>query len=201
MSTANPRTTPECRNEQERLLEIPAGWPVFAGLGALTMLVGLGLIFSTFFLTRATALASGWLMVVGGAVQIAGSVVARRWIGSVAAAINGLIHAGIGIVLFSEHAGDATGLMLVVAGLVFALGVSRLGLGLIKSYTHREVSVFHGALSLMIAGMILAAWYGGLVWGVGFLLGIEVIFTGVTWLAFSQVLRRMRETGPESAAF
>ncbi|MEW4451134.1 hypothetical protein AB1L30_00415, partial [Bremerella sp. JC817] len=101
-------------------------------------------------------------MVILGAFQIAGAVMARRWIGSVVATMNGLLYGGIGIVLFSDYAGDSAGLMLAVAVLVTTMALSRIGLGLIKSYTHREVSVFHGAFGLLIAGMILAAWYGGL---------------------------------------
>lgn len=195
MSTADPRTTSRARDEHENLNEISFSWTVFSGLGALTIVLGLALILSTFFLNRATVLVSGWLMVAIGAAQLAGSYAARRWIGSVAAAINGVLYGIIGIVLFSEHLGDAMGLMLAVAGLVFTVGLARIGVAMMKTYTHREISLFNGAFALLIAGMILGAWYGGLVWGVGLLLGIEVIMTGVAWIAFSLVLRQRGEVG------
>jgi uncharacterized membrane protein HdeD (DUF308 family) len=195
MSTADPNTRQNDRQQTEDLSEIIPKKDLLSGVGALTILLGLALIVAPFLLPGSIPLIVGCLVLATGVAQLFAAYVTRRWFGSVAAVINGFLYLTIAVVLFSEYAGDVSGLILTVALLVFTAGISRIGVAMIKTFKHREVALFNGALAIVFAGMLAAAWYGGMTWAVGALLGLEVIMTGVAWIAFSVALRREAEAG------
>jgi uncharacterized membrane protein HdeD (DUF308 family) len=165
---------------------------LFLGIGALTILTGLALAVSPFLLRQSTGLVFGWLMIGAGGIQLAASYLGRRWAGGIVALMNGLLYVGIGITLIADESAVVGGVMLTAAFLMVAAGLSRLGIGALKPYSHREIHLFLGALGLVVGLMVGAAWYGGQLWAVGFILGIDVIVTGVSWLLFAVVLRRVR---------
>lgn len=191
MSTTDPRIGHDASHRDDSHLSgVRNDWTLFAGLGAFTILLGLVLIVTSLMLSRTTALAGGWLMLLAGVTQLGAAYGARPWTGSAVALLNGVMYGIIAIVLFSEHRGDVGGLMIAVATLVATVGLIRIGITVMKPFTHREVTLFNGAVALVIAGMIWGAWYGNMPWAIGVLLGIEVILTGIAWIAFSTALRQ-----------
>jgi uncharacterized membrane protein HdeD (DUF308 family) len=165
-------------------------WYIVAAV--LFILLGLFAIIEPAMAGLGVALLVGWLLIFGGISHFVAAFDgggARRVAGQVLAGIVFDI-AGFYLVL---HPLLALGsLTLLVAGAILAAGI----LEIITYFRIRDEQasgwmLFNGIVALLLGGMIWFHWPSSSVWAIGTLVGVYLLFTGLTRLMFGLAGRRL----------
>lgn len=141
----------------------------------------------------ATTLFLGWLFLIGGIIGLVSTFGARQapgfaWslLSAVAAVIAG------GVLLWNPLAGLVT-LTYVLIAFFIADGVLIIGLAI----THRralsgrwEWMMVNGIIDLVLAAVIISGLPGALFWALGLLVGIDLVFGGLSLIAMALAARK-----------
>ncbi len=116
---------------------------------------------------------------------------ARHWRGHRLSLAASLFALGIGAVLVMFPQSGILSLALLVAVFFIASGVLRILLAWrLKPMDHWLWLLFSGALGLLMALLILLLWPEAAGWVIGILLGIDLLFSGVTLILLALTGRR-----------
>ncbi|MCL7416425.1 MAG: HdeD family acid-resistance protein [Halalkalicoccus sp.] len=138
----------------------------------------------------------GGLLVVGGIVQAIHAFGARRWTGFLAAIALGALYLIAGLVVLANPLLGLATLTLLVGSFFLVDGVVELYMGWqVRPEANWVGLVVSGALSLVLAGLILAGWPSTAVWAVGLLFGINLLTTGFAMIAVAMGGRRTERAG------
>lgn len=134
----------------------------------------------------------GWLLIFSGAVHIVYSWQTRSSGGLVWGILLGLVYAVIGGYLLAF---PILGMVSLTLGLAFYLFAEAV-LELVMSYTLRPMPgsgwlLFDGIITLILAVMIWRTWPSNADWVLGTLVGISMVFSGISRLMISLAARRL----------
>lgn len=175
---------------------------MFAG-GIVMIALGLLSIVAAGFSTLFTVVFFGALLVVGGLVQLFESVLSSRWQRVIWHLLLSALYVLTGLLLLYAPARGALTLTFVLGTLLLVGGIFRGGLAI----AHREVQGWAWALASGIASfvlgiLVLSALPVTATWFLGFFVGVELFFAGVSWAAMGMGLKRIsrqaRDDGPSS---
>jgi uncharacterized membrane protein HdeD (DUF308 family) len=180
MST-DPNVTSDNVLRQE-LQHLRDSWGLLLILGCCLVLVGIASVVCSFIATLATALLFGTLLLLGGIMQLVNAVTCRNWRGFFVYLLAGILFAVAGLIMMNHPAAVAAGLTLMLAAVFIVGGIVRI--------IGSAVEHFHGWPWVMISGFI-TLFLGIFIWRhfpetafwvIGLFIGIELIFSGVSWI-------------------
>ena len=133
-----------------------------------------------------------WLLVFCGAAHLVFAWNLRRIGGAIWQILLGILYIGIGAYVVVHPLGGLLALTLALAIYLFAEGV----LELILSFQVRPRQgwgwlLFDGIVTLILGAMIWRTWPASSEWAIGTLVGISMIFSGVTRLMLSLAARSL----------
>ena len=161
-----------------------SGW--FLALGILMILFGFIIIIFPVAGTFTIELLFGVLLLVAGLAQVVMAFQARKWAGFLLSLIVGLLYLLAGIALLFQPLAGAVTLTLLLGIFLLMVGLLKLGLSFkLKPRYHHEWLMFDGLLSLLLGILILMAWPSDSLWVLGLLFGINVLFSGLSFLMLS----------------
>jgi uncharacterized membrane protein HdeD (DUF308 family) len=166
------------------------GWSI--GLSILMIVAGILAIAVPPAAGVAVAIFVGWLLVFSGGAHLVFAWHTRTTGGLIWELLLGILYVLVGgYVLFRPVAGLAS-LTLVLAFYLFAEGV----LEFVLSFRLRPMPgsnwlLFDGIITLILAFMIWRTWPSSTEWVIGTLVGISMLFSGVTRLMFSLAARQV----------
>ena len=168
-------------------------WRMFLIEGIILLILGLAAIALPPIAGLATALVLGWLFLLGGIVGLIATFGQKNapgfWWALLSAAVSVL--AG-GVLLANPAQGVATLTYVLIAfflidGLII----------IIMAFEHRrelsgrwEWMMLGGVMDLILAGIIIAGLPGTLAWALGLLVGIDLVFGGITLIAMAMSARQ-----------
>ncbi|VVC03692.1 Uncharacterised protein [Candidatus Burarchaeum australiense] len=161
--------------------ESVSGW--LMALGVLFMLFGLVMIVHPIASTFAVAMLFGLLILFCGIAQIVFAFLAKKWSGFMLALLLGLVFlvAG-GVLLFSPLHGVLT-LTLLLGAFMLVAGCIKIAMSqAMKAWANSGWLMFDGFLSILLGVLIIMAWPSDSVWVMGLLVGINLLFGGITYL-------------------
>lgn len=136
--------------------------------------------------TISTELFIGWLFLIGGAVQCYRSVAARHSQGFAGSLLVSLMYVIFGILLLVYPLTGIISLTLVLTFFFIVEGISKIILGFqMRSFSQWGWFILSGIIALLMAYIIYAGWPGTALWVLGLLVGINMIFFGITLLFFA----------------
>ena len=166
---------------------------VFVFLGVALIILGILAMTFSVFVTLGTVVLLGAFLIAAGIAEFIH--VFRIWrtkkvLLNILSALIYLIAGGF--TLFHPLAGALSITLIISAFLI--------GAGLIRCFyaiTHRDKMwgwfLFGGILNLILGAMIGLGWPTTGFWLIGLFIGIEMLFHGISWIAFSAVLRRIEK--------
>jgi uncharacterized membrane protein HdeD (DUF308 family) len=168
-------------------------WRMFLIEGIILLILGLAAIALPPIAGIATALVLGWLFLLGGIVGLIATFGQRNapgfWWALLSAAVSVL--AG-GILLANLAQGVATLTYVLIAFFVID-GI----IIIVMAFEHRrelsgrwEWMMLGGVMDLILAGIIIAGLPGTLAWALGLLVGIDLVFSGITLIAMAMSARQ-----------
>jgi uncharacterized membrane protein HdeD (DUF308 family) len=161
--------------------------------GILMIILGVIAILLPFVATLTMTLFVGILLVVAGVTHIAHSFETHGSKGWLLRLIGGILYALAGIFLLAAPARGMVTLTVVLVVLFLLVGIDKI----VLSFHLRRVSqwgwqLLSGLISIAVAIMIWLGLPETAVWAIGLLVGIELIFNGVSMAAFGLAVRARR---------
>ena len=161
-------------------------------LSVLMLATGVLAIFVPMIAGIAVTALVGWLLLFSGALHLA-----FAWRGGHAGAVLweiliGLAYGAIGFYLIAQPVAGLATLTLAIAIYLFVEGVLEFALSFqLRPAPGTGWLLVDGIVTLLLAAMIWATWPSSAAWVVGTLVGISMLFSGITRLMLSLAIRRV----------
>lgn len=166
-------------------------WGWFVALGALLAIVGVIAAGNLFLATVASVFFVGSLMLIAGIFEIIHAFGVKDWGGFLWWLGSGLLYAIAGLVAFNNPLLASAVLTFLLAVTLIAAGGLRLWVG----YKHWSMPgsgwiVTAGAVTALAGIVIAIGWPVNSLWILGMFLAIDLMFQGLTFIAFGLQLRK-----------
>ncbi|MCX2564029.1 HdeD family acid-resistance protein [Acetobacter thailandicus] len=166
-------------------------WGLFVGLGISLILLGFSACIDTVFVTLASTIFIGFVLIVGGAAQLFHAFAVKDWGGFFFSLIAGLLYILAGVFIIQEPVAGATMITLFASACFIVAGITRC----IMAVKHRAlhgwgIILFSGLISLVVGFCLYFTlpWSG--LWLIGTFVAVELIISGMSWLQLGLALRR-----------
>jgi uncharacterized membrane protein HdeD (DUF308 family) len=162
-------------------------------LGIVMIIGGIFAISCPHTMSLTTVLVFGWILIIEGIIQAVSAFWAKAWGGFFLQVLTGLMAFFVGIVFI-----DRPGLTVAVWTLVLAIyfvasGLSRVVVSLALRYSSWGWGVLNGIVTFLLGVLIWKGYPYDSLWVIGLLVGIELIFSGWSWVMLAMALRNIPE--------
>jgi len=168
-------------------------WGWFLGLGIVMLLAGAAAIVFPWVFTIAAKIALGWIFLIGGVVLVVHALSTRAWTGFLWSLLIGLLYlvAG-GWLAFFPFTGIIT-LTILLAALFLAEGALEVILAFrVRPHEGWGWLLLSGLVAIAVGVLIAYQLPGSAVWAIGLLVGVNLVATGVSFVALALAGRRAR---------
>lgn len=168
----------------------PNRW-VLSIAGVILILIGVYAIASPFIATLLSIITLGWLLVLGGIVQLFYSFSIFRNQGFLTHFILALFSILLGILILNEPELAAASLTLLVAFFFLVLGLFRIFSSIFYRFESWKWFLFVGVLDVILGVLILLHWPSSALWVIGLFVGLDFLFMGWAFLTTSFLLKKI----------
>jgi uncharacterized membrane protein HdeD (DUF308 family) len=162
--------------------EARKNWGWFLALGILLVLLGLGIMGSSYYATVFSVILLGVFLLGGGIVQIVQAFLAHKWTGFFLALFLGILYLITGFVCVTRPTVAAIGLTLWIAAFCFVAGLFRMIASLILRNDQWGWVFFNGLVTFLLGAMIYSSWPLSGLWVIGLFIGIDMLLSGWSWI-------------------
>jgi uncharacterized membrane protein HdeD (DUF308 family) len=171
-------------------------WYWLLALGIALVLGGLVAISVPLIATVGIVTVVGILMLAAGIGQIISAISSARWSGVLLHILLGVLYAVTGFFVLENPLQGAAGLTLLMAAFFFTGGIFRIVFAVRERFPTWGWTLLNGAVTLLLGLIIWKQFPESTLWVIGLLVGIDMLFTGWTWIMLSFAVR----SAPEPAA-
>lgn len=176
---------------RHELEAIRAHWVWFLALGIILIIIGTIAVGMPFVASLATAVTFGALLLVGGVAQLVGAFWTRDWSGFFLSLLVGVLYVVLGL-LFVRDPGDALlAMTLLLACVLMVGGLFRIIGSAMYRFPHWGWTLVGGIINLVLGVMIWQQWPVSGLWVIGLFVGIDLIFTGWTWVMLALAVKKL----------
>lgn len=166
-------------------------WGWIMALGILLILTGVFCIVADVTATFATIFVFGLFLLIGAVISLIHAFRVHTWSGFLLSFLSALLRGFAGFFLIRYPAAGAIAVTLILASLFFVGGVFRaIGAGMMR-FPQWGWSVFSGIVSVILGIILLAQLPVSSLWFIGFAVGVDMIFEGVSLVGVAAALRRL----------
>ncbi len=171
--------------------ELGHSWGWFLTLGIVTAILGAVALFMIPIATVAAVLVLGWLMMLGGIIEIIHAFRVHGWRGTSLHMIAGILGILIGLLVVTHPVAGALAWTLLFASFFTVIGAFRIITGLRLKFPNWGWTVFDGAVTLLLGVMLAVEWPWSGLWFLGLALGISMLLRGWSYIVFSLSVRSL----------
>src|SRR5262249_7392239 len=177
--------------------QIADNWGWFLALGILLIIAGVAAIAFPLLSTIATKVALGWIFLIAGALIVVHAFSIRQWQGFLLSLLIGALYLAAGAWLaFTPFAG-VVALTILLAALFLAEGVLEVIMGLrIRPHEGWGWLLLSGLVAIAVGVLISAELPSSAAWAIGLLTGINLLSSGVSFVALALAGRRVGRGAP-----
>jgi uncharacterized membrane protein HdeD (DUF308 family) len=178
---------------RHELEAIQGNWGWILALGIILIVVGTIAVGMPLAATLASAVAFGVLFLVGGITQLVGVFWTREWSGFFLTLLVGVVYLVLGVI-FLRHPGDALlAMTLLLACALMVSGLFRIIGSLMYRFPHWGWTLAGGVINLLLGLYIYSQWPIDSFIVLGLFVGIDLIFTGWTWVMLALAVKNLRK--------
>jgi uncharacterized membrane protein HdeD (DUF308 family) len=166
-------------------------WGWYLALGICLIVLGFLAVGSAFAFTLATMTVISVLLIIGGISQLIGAFWARRWSGFFAELLAGILYLVVGFLTLGHPVASAAALTLVLAVFLIVEGIFRIVAAVSVRFPRWGWLLANGIIDVLLGVLIWEQWPSSSLWVIGLFIGLEMIFTGWTWVMLSLAVRSM----------
>ena len=172
------------------IAEHSIGWSI--GLSVLMILTGILAIVVPPAAGIAVLLVVAWLLIISGAVHLVFAWHMRTAGGMIWELLLGVLYIVVGVYSLLHPVAGLASLTLVLAIYLFVEGVLEFIMGFrLRHMPGSNWLLFDGVITLILAILIWRSWPSSTEWVIGTLVGISMLFSGLTRLSLSLAARRL----------
>lgn len=173
-------------DEEALVAELKSKWKWLMVLGLLAIVAGCVSIAVPALTSLTIGIFIGWILVIGGVLQLIDAFAARESGRLALRVIGALITGGIGVWILSSDYKGTLALTTLLGIWFFIVGGLRLIAGLRERGTPGAgVVILNGVLSLVLGVLILADLPSSASWAIGLLVGVDLLFAGIALVTTS----------------
>jgi len=177
---------------RHELEAIRGNWGWLLALGIVLVVVGTGAVAAPWVASLASAVAFGVLLLMGGTAQLVGAFWTRDWSGFFLSLLIGILYVVVGV-LFLRDPGDALlAMTLLLACALMVGGLFRIIGSLMFQFPHWGWVLIGGIINLVLGILIWQQWPVSALWVIGLFVGIDLIFTGWTWVMLALAIKNLK---------
>jgi uncharacterized membrane protein HdeD (DUF308 family) len=177
---------------RHELEAIRGNWGWLLALGIVLVVVGTGAVAAPWVASLASAVAFGVLLLMGGTAQLVGAFWTRDWSGFFLSLLIGILYVVLGV-LFLRDPGDALlAMTLLLACVLMVGGLFRIIGSLMFQFPHWGWVLIGGIINLVLGILIWQQWPVSGLWVIGLFVGIDLIFTGWTWVMLAIAIKNLK---------
>jgi uncharacterized membrane protein HdeD (DUF308 family) len=191
MSTADLRETPLRSAIRHELRAIRGEWTWLVVLGVSLIVLGTTLLGSPVIATLASVTTLGVLILLGGGAEIVGPFWCREWSGFFLALLSGVLGVVLGLMLLGNPIQGGITLTILLASFLFVGGIFKITAAIAHRFEGWGWLLLSGAIDLVLGIMIWRELPMSGLTIIGVLVGISLIFRGITWLMVGFALKRL----------
>lgn len=165
-----------------------SGW--FLVLGIVLIILGVVALAYDVLTTVASVLVFGWLLLIGGIVEIVHGFQTHRWGGFFLHLLGGLVFLLAGLLFIVNPLTAALTLTLFLGAFFLLGGIFEIIGALRLRAPHWGWQVLGGVITAVLGVLLWAQWPVSGLWFIGFAVGISLIFRGLSWLMLGMMARR-----------
>ena len=191
MSTADLRETPLRNAIRHELQAIRGKWIWLVVLGVSLIVLGTILLGSPVSATLATVTTLGVLILLGGGAEIVGAFWCREWSGFFLALLSGILGVVLGLMLLGNPIQGGITLTILLASFLFVGGIFKVAAAIAHRFDGWGWLLLSGAIDLVLGVLIWRELPMSGLTIIGVLVGISLIFRGISWLMVGFALKRL----------
>ena len=176
-------------------------WGRFMALGILLVVLGMVAIGAPFASGVAINLLIGWLLVISGVAHGIHAFSASGWRGGLVQFLCGLLYLGVGVMMISNPIAGLLVLTMTVLVYFIVSGIFKIILAVrVETLPQRGWVTVSGVLSLVLAIYVGSQFPSSALWVIGMLVGIEMLFSGWSFVMMALAAKRIGEGGEAAPA-
>ncbi len=145
--------------------------------------------------TLSTELFIGWLLVFSGGIQLYRTFQSRESPGFVGSVLTGILYIIFGILLVLYPIAGIFSLTILLTIFFITEGIAKIILGIqLRPFRRWGWFILNGVLALIMAYIIWIGWPGTAFWVVGLLVGINMIFFGISLIFLALGIPNVKKT-------
>lgn len=168
-------------------------WGWFLALGIALIILGTVAIIHSVTATITSVLLLGFLLLVGGLIQVFHAAWAPKWKGFLLQLLAGVLQSVVGLLMIAHPGLGALSLTLMLASLFMALGFYRILTAVLVKPPRAGWMVFGGILNIVLGALIWWQWPISALWIIGTFIGVDLIISGWTAFAFAVSIHKLPE--------
>jgi uncharacterized membrane protein HdeD (DUF308 family) len=177
---------------RHELEAIKGNWGWILALGIVLIIVGTLAVAIPLVASLATALVLGWLLLMGGIAQLVGAFWTRDWSGFFLSLLIGVMYLVLGLMfLRAPVKAELMMTLLLACGLIIG-GLFRIIGSLMYQFPNWGWTLVGGAINLVLGLLIWQQLPEAALWVIGLFVGIDMIFTGWTWVMLSLAVKNLK---------
>jgi uncharacterized membrane protein HdeD (DUF308 family) len=180
--------------EDLKRLKDSAIW--FLCLGAALVVLGICAIGYAAFFTIATMEIVGAFLVIGAILFIGGSFFTGNWGGFFLTLMMGVLQLNVGLMCLRHPAEAAIVYTLLMAVFFMVGGLFRIFASVASPFRGRGLVLVNGIVTLILGVMIWHQMPFSGLWVIGTFLGIDLLFTGISYVQIGLEVRRLPDINP-----
>ena len=170
------------------------GW--FMALGILLIVLGMIAIGAPAATGVAVNLLIGWLLVISGIAHGVHAFRASGWRGGLVQILCGLLYLGVGIMMITNPIAGLLALTMTVLVYFVVSGIFKIILAIrVETLPQRGWVTVSGILSLVLAIYVGSQFPASALWVIGLLVGIEMVFSGWSFVMLAMAAKRVGDAG------
>lgn len=167
-------------------------WGWFVAFGVLTAAMGMAtLLYLVVIGTVASVYMIGIAMIIAGGAEISIGLKAKTWGWLAIWVLAGLLYVVAGAFALAQPLVAAAAYTLLIGAALVVTGVLRIVAAFRLPEGNKAMVGFAGAITILLGAMILAAWPASGMFVLGTFLGIDLLFYGLSWIAFGMRLKSL----------
>jgi uncharacterized membrane protein HdeD (DUF308 family) len=174
--------------DRECLREI---WVFLVVMGLALIALGCAAIGFSFIASLATVLVFGLLLLGSALVQLVTALWGRKWRGFFLHLLAGGLYFIAGMFMIQNPLEAAVGLSFLIAVCLLASGALRLIYSLLERFDGWVLVFLNGVISLLLGAAIWSQWPLSGLWVIGLFVGIEMLFSGMSWVTLGLSVRAL----------
>ncbi len=180
------------RAMRHELEAIRGNWGWILALGIVLIVIGTLAVAMPFVASISSALVFGALLLAGGIAQLVGAFWTRDWSGFFISLLMGVLYVVLGVMFF-RHPGEAlVAMTLLLSCALMVGGLFRIIGSLMYRFPYWGWMLAGGVINLLLGIYIYSQWPFDSFIIPGLFVGIDMIFTGWTWVMLSLAVKKIR---------